>query len=754
MSDILGSVATTTTLAVGTSLSSRIDFAGDRDWVRVNLVAGQTYSFAMGNGTLQDSFLTLRNGSGVAIASDDDSGPGLDSLIRYTATTSGTYFLDASAYSSFMTGSYTLSANAGVAPLTPTYSNDQIAEYLATRYWTASGGAQHRWTTSTITYNVTGLTAEGQVLARAAFASWAEVAPLNFVETTGVGMIRLDDAASGAYATANYSNGVTTSAFVNVSTAWLATYGTDLRSYSYQTYIHEIGHVLGLGHAGPYNGSATYGVDNAYRNDSWQATVMSYFHQDENTAVDASFAFVVTPQVADILAMRALYGAANVRGGDTTYGFNSNAGTVFDADRFGSDAAQPINVSYTITDSGGTDILDYSGYVRDQRIDLRAESASSIGGEVGNVAIARGTVIEHAFGGSGNDTLIGNAVGNALSGGAGGDLLLGLGGADYIVGGDGFDAAGVDGLRGAGHDIVARGGTVYTMQRSSGWVDTNLQVERFVQIGGPGQVDRAQIADFDALAYAASDDDLTFAFRIDEGAAFDHYLRSGFQERREISFEATQYLANYADLRSGFGGDTAAATRHFLQSGVDEHRLAEDPLDYVASYADLIGAFGGQSQAGLAASGLGHYSASGQAEGRRGGITFDAGQYLSNYADLGAAFGGNGDAAAVHYINDGYREHRLDADPFAYVASYADLLRAFVGAGVEGIRAAALSHYAAYGFGEGRRAGIDFDAEQYLANYTDLRAAFVLSDGRYDEDAAARHFVLSGFAEGRTDALI
>jgi hypothetical protein len=35
-------------------------------------------------------------------------------------------------------------------------------------------------------------------------------------------------------------------------------------SYSFQTYVHEIGHALGLGHGGPYNGSASYGLDNLY----------------------------------------------------------------------------------------------------------------------------------------------------------------------------------------------------------------------------------------------------------------------------------------------------------------------------------------------------------------------------------------------------------------------------------------------------------------------------------------------------------
>ena len=51
---------------------------------------------------------------------------------------------------------------------------------------------------------------------------------------------------------------------------------------------------------------------------------------------------------------------------------------------------------------------------------------------VGNVVIARGTVIENAIGGSGADTLIGNSVGNILSGRAGSDVLTGGNGNDVF----------------------------------------------------------------------------------------------------------------------------------------------------------------------------------------------------------------------------------------------------------------------------------------------------------------------------------
>ena len=229
---------------------------------------------------------------------------------------------------------------------------------------------------------------------------------ITFNEVTTGGQIVYDDNQTGAFASASYSGGITTSANVNVSTQWLTNYGTGLNTYSFQTYIHETGHALGLGHAGNYNGSASYASDSLYLNDAWATTVMSYFSQTDNTYFQAqgfTQEFVVTPMVADGVAVANLYGTNTLtRTGNTTYGFNSTAGNAV------YDATLNPTVSYTIYDNGGTDTLDYSGFSQNQVINLNAETFSNIGSRVGNVSIARGAVIENAIGGSGADTIIGN----------------------------------------------------------------------------------------------------------------------------------------------------------------------------------------------------------------------------------------------------------------------------------------------------------------------------------------------------------
>jgi Ca2+-binding RTX toxin-like protein len=57
-----------------------------------------------------------------------------------------------------------------------------------------------------------------------------------------------------------------------------------------------------------------------------------------------------------------------------------------------------------------------------------------------NVAIARGSIIEHAKGGSAADIIFGNTVRNSLTGGAGDDTILGYAGNDTLDGGSGNDS--------------------------------------------------------------------------------------------------------------------------------------------------------------------------------------------------------------------------------------------------------------------------------------------------------------------------
>ena len=106
---------TTGTLVVdGAHVLAASDTPGDNDWFAVTLTAGQTYEFgqfartgglpgAEGNGIpLADAYLELYDNAGNLVSIADGGGPntpsGLDALMTYQATYSGTYYVNATSF--------------------------------------------------------------------------------------------------------------------------------------------------------------------------------------------------------------------------------------------------------------------------------------------------------------------------------------------------------------------------------------------------------------------------------------------------------------------------------------------------------------------------------------------------------------------------------------------------------------------------------------------------------------------------------
>ncbi|MCC0807828.1 hypothetical protein FPV16_16595 [Methylobacterium sp. W2] len=317
--------------------------------------------------------------------------------------------------------------------------------------------------------------------AREAFELWDDLIAINLVETTSATNHDISFAytsvtrGGGTYASPTLTQGNNGVDTITKQRIWMNSSWTShdadadmfYGGYGVETYVHEIGHTLGLSHPGKYNagsgGAITYDGNAEYAQDTRKYTVMSYFDADEDGSGVDHFGrrddnrdgvldrtYGATPLLDDISAIQAKYGAdPNTRVGNTTYGFNSNAG------RGAFDFTQNTDPVIAIYDAGGYDTLDVSGFTTNQLIDLGAGTFSDIGSMTDNVAIARNTVIEAAVGGSGHDTIYGNASGNSLTGNGGNDRIYGFGGNDTLSGGAGNDV--LDG--GVGFDYASYAGS-------------------------------------------------------------------------------------------------------------------------------------------------------------------------------------------------------------------------------------------------------------------------------------------------------
>jgi serralysin len=255
-----------------------------------------------------------------------------------------------------------------------------------------------------------------------------------------------------------------------------------LGDYYYLTHIHELGHALGLKHPHQAGGSVSALIPSNH--DALEFSVMSYrSYVGQSTSggyTNEAYGFPTTFMMNDILALQTLYGADyTTQSGDTIYSWSPTTGEWF-VDGAGQGRpggvgapASANRVFMTVWDGGGNDTYDLSNYTGAVSINLNPGGSSLISATqrayLGSIHYASGNVynanlfnndprsyIENAIGGSGGDTLVGNAAANRLDGRSGSDTLTGNGGADTFVftPGYGLDTVADFTVSGAGRDRI------------------------------------------------------------------------------------------------------------------------------------------------------------------------------------------------------------------------------------------------------------------------------------------------------------
>ena len=420
--DAADNITTTYTMNVGDFFigsASSTTTAYNDDWIRITLAANTTYTASMNslglyNAGLNDPYLQGYDSAGNVLAENNDGGPSNYAQLTFTTNAAGVYYISAGAGGlNNDSGQYMVTVTLG-AKASFDHNMGAAALYESETSWIPNAAA----TPVTVTYAIRNagpafdadgnstlfqqLTAAQVIAAQQAALMYSEITGLTFQQVNPGGTSQDATVLFGAYTSETDGAGAYAYFPGNAGAAsvagdvWLnndSVNGSNLRfgTYSYYTMMHELGHAVGLSHPGDYNAapgvSITYAANAQFIEDSQQYTIMSYF-SETNSGANFGGTYADTLMLYDIFALHKLYGAdLATRAGATIYGFNSNAGDVYNF-------AINTDPALCIWDGAGTDTIDLSGWGMTQSLNLNEGTFSNVGGLLKNLSIAFGALIE------------------------------------------------------------------------------------------------------------------------------------------------------------------------------------------------------------------------------------------------------------------------------------------------------------------------------------------------------------------------
>lgn len=262
--------------------------------------------------------------------------------------------------------------------------------------------------------------------ARAAFATWEAVTNIEFVEVSSGGDIAIGtnyQTGSSAYA---YGPGTGYGGDIYLSNAISTNLDMTAGGYGFLTFIHEIGHTIGLKHPGDYNGSSGSGIPPYLpeAEDTLSNTVMSYN--------GFSSPYPSSPQSYDVLAAQYLYGTKT----STGIAYSQTGDVLLTTGSSGADSLIGINLNDRLSGGDGSDTI--FGQTGDDTI-YGNVGTDRLSGASGNDVLFGGRDADVVYGGTGNDAAYGNLADDIVYGEAGSDVLYGGQGNDTLSGGAGND---------------------------------------------------------------------------------------------------------------------------------------------------------------------------------------------------------------------------------------------------------------------------------------------------------------------------